>query len=310
MIERRRLPGTDLEVSVLCLGTMTFGTPVGEAEAIRMCHAAMELGINFIDTANSYEGYSRVVGSAGGQAESLLGAALAGRRDRVVLATKVGMKIGPLDSDRGLGRAHIRREIERSLQRLGTDYVDLYYLHAPDPQTPPAETVEAMHGLVREGKIRHWGVSNFSAAQLRELLVTCDRGSWLRPVVVQPPYSLLERGIEADLLPLCGEAGLGVVPYQVLQGGLLTGKYGDAVPVGSRLAEKPQWLRPLDEGMRARLTALEAEARARGRSLAGHALCELLARPAIASLIVGARESRQVAEMVALVQADAARGAA
>ncbi len=310
MIARRRLPGTDIEVSRLCLGTMTFGTPVGEAEATRMCDWCLDHGLNFIDTANSYEGYTRVVGSAGGQAEDILGKALQGRRDRVVLATKVGMKIGPLDSDGGLGRTHIRREIERSLRRLGTDHVDLYYLHAPDPRTPLAETVEAMHQLVREGKIRHWGVSNFGAAQLRELLATCDRGGWLRPVAMQPPYSLLERGIEAELLPLCGDAGLGVVPYQVLQGGLLTGKYGGAAPAGSRLAEKPQWLRPLDAGMRERLAALDAEARAHGRTLTGHALCELLARPAIVSLIVGARETRQVAELVALVQADAARGAA
>ena len=296
--------GSKLKLPILCLGTMTFGTPVGETEAIRLCHWCVDQGISFFDTANSYEGYSRVVGSAGGQAEDILGKALEGRRDRVVLATKVGMKIGPLESDRGLSSAHVRREVERSLRRLRTDYIDLYYLHAPDFDTPIAETVEVLDALVTEGHIRYWGASNFSAFQMRELLRTCDAGGWRRPVAVQPAYSLLRRQIEAELMPLCHAEGLMVIPYQVLEGGLLTGKYERAghIPVGSRLAEKPQWVAQFDDGLAERLAGLEAEARGLSRTLLGHALLSLLEQPPVVSLIVGVKRQEQLAEIIAVLR--------
>ncbi len=296
--------GSKLKLPILCLGTMTFGTPVGETEAIRLCHWCVDQGISFFDTANSYEGYSRVVGSAGGQAEDILGKALEGRRDRVVLATKVGMKIGPLESDRGLSSAHVRREVERSLRRLRTDYIDLYYLHTPDFDTPIAETVEVLDALVTEGHIRYWGASNFSAPQMRELLRTCDAGGWRRPVAVQPAYSLLRREIEAELMPLCHAEGLMVIPYQVLEGGLLTGKYQRAghIPVGSRLAEKPQWVAQFDDGLAERLAGLEAEARGLSRTLLGHALLSLLEQPPVVSLIVGVKRQEQLAEIIAVLR--------
>ena len=185
-----------------------------------------------------------------------------GFRD-IVHATKVGMKIGPGDDDEGLSPAHIRRECERSLERLSTDRVDLYYMHKPDEHTPIAESIEAFSELIEAGKVRHWGLSNFDADQVHQVLAACDEGGWPRPVVLQPPYSLLNRGIEQNLLPLCREEGIAVVPYQVLQGGLLTGKYADraAPPEGSRAAEKPEWIAMLqnDEAL-AEVDRLRAQA--------------------------------------------------
>lgn len=303
-MERRPIPNTSLTVSPICLGTMTFGTPVDEAEAISLVHWAIEHGVNFVDTANMYEGYARSVGSPGGVAEQILGQALQGRREQVVLATKVGMKIGPSDDDEGLSRAHILREIDRSLRRLRCNDVDLYYMHRPDPKTPLAESVQAFDDLIAAGKARHWGVSNFSAAQIAELLRVCDVNGWRRPVACQPPYSLLKRDIEQDvLLPLCQRERIAVIPYQVLQGGLLTGKYrrGQALPEDSRRAEKPQWVWELTDDLFDRLEGLEAEAQARGRTLLQHALRSVLEQPAVVSVVLGGKRIEQVAALVAAV---------
>jgi aryl-alcohol dehydrogenase-like predicted oxidoreductase len=302
-MDRRQIPNTTLHVSPLCLGTMTFGTPVGEADAIHLTHWALDHGINFIDTANMYEGYTRTIGSPGGVAEEILGKALRGRRHQVVLATKVGMKIGPTDDDMGLSRKHVLREIDRSLQRLGCDMVDLYYMHKPDPNTPLTESVEAFDDLVSMGKIRHWALSNFSAQQIEEVLRLCDQNGWRRPVALQPPYSLLKREIEADVLPLCARERIAVVPYQVLQGGLLTGKYrrGEAPPAGSRQLEKPEWTYELTDTLHDHLEQLEAEARSRGRSLTQHALLTLLEQPAVVSLIVGVKRIEQLEQLMQAV---------
>jgi aryl-alcohol dehydrogenase-like predicted oxidoreductase len=305
-MERRLIPNTSFTVSSLCLGTMTFGTPVGEAEAIRLTHHALEHGINFIDTANIYEGYTRFIGSPGGVAEELLGRALKGKRAQVILATKVGMKIGPLDDDQGLSRVHIQREIDRSLRRLGCDYVDLYYMHKPDPAVPLAESARAFDELVRNGKIRAWGVSNFSVAQLMDLLKVCDENGWRRPVAVQPAYSLLQRDIEKDLLPLCQREQVAVIPYQVLQGGMLTGKYrrGQAAPKDSRQIEKPGWVMALTDENFDLVERIEAEAMACGRSLMQHALKTLLERSEIVSLIVGVKREEQLDDLILAVEAD------
>ena len=295
-MDRRRIPNTELKVSPLCLGTMTFGTPVGEAQAIELTHWAIDHGINFIDTANMYEGYKRTIGSPGGVAETILGQALRGRREQVVLATKVGMKIGPTEGDEGLRRQHVQREIDRSLQRLQCDYVDIYYMHKPDPHTPLAESVQTFDELVQAGKIRYWGVSNWDTGQLADLLAVCDENGWRRPVVHQPPYSLLRREVEADLLPFCQREQIAVVPYQVLQGGLLTGKYrrDQAPPPGSRGAEKPNWVWELTDDLFDRLEQLEREARSRGRTLLQHAILSVLEQPAVVSVILGAKRSEQI----------------
>jgi aryl-alcohol dehydrogenase-like predicted oxidoreductase len=299
-MDMRAIPNSDLSVSPLCLGTMTFGTPVAEADAIRLTHQALDLGVNFIDTANMYEGYKRYIGSPGGVAEEILGKALKGKRERVVLATKVGMKIGPADDDQGLSRGHILREIDRSLARLGTGYVDLYYMHKPDPSTPLAESVQAFNELIESGKVRHWAISNFSAEQIADLLKVCDENGWRRPVVLQPAYSLLKRDIEADVLPLCQRQQIAVLPYQVLQGGMLTGKYrrGETAPADSRQLEKPEWTLPLNEETFTRLEQIEAEASQRGRSLLQHALKGLLEQPAVVSLVVGIKRIDQLEVLI------------
>ena len=303
-MKQRAIPKTNLQVSPLCLGTMTFGTPVGEEDAIRLTHHALEHGINFIDTANMYEGYTRYLGSPGGVAEEILGNALKGKRAQVILATKVGMKIGPADDDQGLSRTHILREIDRSLHRLNCDFVDIYYMHKPDPLTPMTESIKAFDDMIQAGKIRYWGISNFSAGQLSDLLKVCDENSWRRPVVVQPAYSLLKRDIEKDLLPLCQREQIGVLPYQVLQGGVLTGKYqrGKEVPKDSRQVEKPEWTLALTEAAFDQLEHYDAEAQARGRSLIQHALKALLEQQGVVSLIVGAKSMTQIEELIAAVE--------
>jgi aryl-alcohol dehydrogenase-like predicted oxidoreductase len=300
-MEKHRIPNTDIWVSSLSLGTMTFGTPLAEPEAILLTHWALDHEINFIDTANMYQGYTRYMGSPGGVAEQILGKALLGRRHQVILATKVGMKIGPNDDDEGLSAAHIRREIERSLQRLNCDVVDIYYMHKPDPKTPLGESIRAFDDLITAGKIRHWGFSNFPAGLIVELLRLCDENGWRRPVVSQPPYSLLKRDIETDVLPLCQREHIATVPYQVLQGGLLTGKYQrhEPAPGGSRKEEKPEWVWDLSDDLFARLEQLEAEARSRGRSLPQHALRTLLDQPGVVSAIVGAKRPDQLAALIA-----------
>lgn len=300
-MKKRTLPNTDLAVSPICLGTMTFGTPVGEKEAIDIVHQALDLGVNFIDTANMYEGYTRFLGSPGGSAEEYLGAALADRRQNAVLATKAGNPIGPEPEDKGLSRAHLLRECERSLTRLRTDYLDLYYLHLPDPDTPIAESIAAINELIQTGKIRHWGISNFDAEQTRQVIASCDTNGWTRPIVHQPPYSLLKRDVEKDLLPLLRQENIGAVPYQILQGGLLTGKYTDptAPPEDSRAAEKPEWLPMLqDPEIQDHLRGLTSAAQNQNLSLFDYTLRTTLAVPGITSIILGVKRPAQIAAAV------------
>jgi L-glyceraldehyde 3-phosphate reductase len=301
---QKTLSKTDLKVAPLCLGTMTFGTPVGEADAIRLTHWAVEHGVNFLDTANMYEGYTRYPGSAGGVGEEILGKALKGKRDQVVLATKVGMKIGSADDDQGASRKHILREIDRSLARLGCDFVDLYYMHKFDPATPLTESAQAFNDLIEAGKVRYWAISNFSAEQISSLFKVCDENNLQRPVALQPAYSLLKRDIEAEILPLCQREQIAVLPYQVLQGGLLTDKYqrGAEVPKDSRQVEKPEWTMALTSDMFDQLEQIKADAQKQGRTLLQHALKSLLETPAIFSLVVGVKTIPQLERLIAAVE--------
>lgn len=303
-MDRRKIPNTDLEVSSICLGTMTFGTPVGETEAVRLTHWAIDHGINFIDTANIYEGYTRYIGSPGGVSEQILGKALQGKRNQVILATKVGMKIGPADDDEGLSRKHVMREIDRSLNRLQCEYVDLYYMHKPDTNTPLAESVQTFNDLIDMGKVRYWAISNFSTEQISDVLSVCDENGWRRPVALQPHYSLLKRDIEKDVLPLCRREQIAVAPYRVLEGGLLTGKYrrGQAVLADSRQVEKPDWTLESTDDMYNRLEQIEAEAKAKGQTLMQHALMALLEQPAVVSLIIGVKRIGQLEDLIAAVE--------
>jgi aryl-alcohol dehydrogenase-like predicted oxidoreductase len=303
-MQKKFIPKTSLEVSQICLGTMTFGTPVAEAEAITLTHSAIDHGINFIDTANMYEGYTRVVGSAGGIAEEILGKALKGRRGKVVLATKLGMKVGAAPEDEGASPAAVRKQLDMSLRRLATDCIEIYYLHKPDEKTPLADTLGALNEAMLAGKIKHYGISNYSAQQTAELLRVADAIAVPRPMIHQPPYSLLKPDIEKDLLPLCRQEMIAVAPYQVLQGGLLTGKYrrGQATPPGSRQSEKPQWLLGsggMTDELFARIEGIEEEARTLGRSLLEHALKATLEKPAVISLVLGAKRIDQIESCVA-----------
>lgn len=295
MMQYRTLGASGLLVSPVCLGTMTFGSPVSEADAIRLIHAAIDLGINFIDTANVYEGYARYLGSPGGVAEEIVGKALRDRRDKMIVATKVGAPVGPGPQDRGLSAVHILREVDRSLRRLQTDCIDLYIVHWPDKHVPVETTLAAMETAVRQGKIRYFGASNHSAWRLCELLWIAERQGGPRVVSSQIPFSLLRREFQHDL-PFCVRHGIGVTPYQALQGGLLTGKYrrGQQPPPDSRAAEKPDWIWKQDDALFDRLERIESLAAQIGVPVSQYALAWTLAQPAMSSLVVGVKRLEQI----------------
>ena len=299
-MQLRPLGSSGLLVSPICLGTMTFGTPVGEADAIRLTHAALDLGINFIDTANVYEGYARYLGSPGGVAEEIVGKALRDRRDRAILATKVAAPVGPGPQDRGLSATHILRELDRSLKRLQTETIDLYIIHWPDKHVPLEVTLRAIDTALRQGKIRYFGASNHSAWQLCEMLWLADRSLLPRVVGSQIPFSLLRRELQNDL-PFCRQHGIGVTPYQSLQGGLLTGKYrrGQLPPADSRATEKPEWVWTLDAPLFDRLEAIAALAAEAGVPMARYSLAWTLTQPAMSSLIVGVKSLEQIQDAIA-----------
>lgn len=297
----RNILGTDLNVSSICLGTMTFGTPVTANKAVELVRWALGHGVNLIDTANIYEGYDRVPGSAGGAAESILGKALkGGRRQEAIVMTKVGNPIGPAPEDAGLSAAHIRREIDKSLQRLETDYIDVYFLHRPDPQTPVIETIQTMNQLIKAGKIRHYGISNFSAELMKEIVTVCNADGFKKPVVSQPPYSILRREIEKEELGFCVEQRISLTVYQPLQGGLLTGKYvrGQAPPPGSRKSEKPNWVWELSDSLFDQLEAIRKLAESVQKPMSQCAISWVLSRPNVVSAVVGVKTISQLMDNI------------
>jgi aryl-alcohol dehydrogenase-like predicted oxidoreductase len=301
-MEYRRLGNTGLRVSELCLGTMTFGSnffnigAVDQSGADEMTARAIASGVNFFDTANVY---------SYGESEEILGRAIknAGApRESVVIATKVrgamseGSTAGAGDVNNvGLSRKHIMESCEASLRRLGTDYIDLYQVHGWDALTPVEETLRALDDLVRQGKVRYLGCSNWSARHLSKALAAAGGRGWERFVSLQAYYSLVGRDLEHELLPLCVEEGLGVLPWSPLSGGFLTGKYrrDDPTPEGARRTNFQ--FPPIDEarGFDA-VDALEEVARSRGVSIAQTALAWLLARPAVSSVIIGANKMTQL----------------
>jgi aryl-alcohol dehydrogenase-like predicted oxidoreductase len=271
-VHLERLGSSDLRVSRVGLGCNNFGRRLDLEGTRAVVDAALEVGINFLDTADIY---------GGGDSERFLGEILAGRRDQVVLATKFGMG----DGARGT-RDYMRRALADSLERLRTDYVDLYYYHQPDDATPIAETVAAMAELVEEGTVRAIGVSNFSVEQLEEAVGA-------GPVAaLQNRYSLLERGAEADVLPRCAELGVSFIPYFPLASGLLTGKYrrGEPAPPGTRLEGSDV----LTDEAFDEIERLDEFATARGHSLLELAIAGLASQPAVASVIAGATKPDQV----------------
>ena len=227
----RRLGRTGVKVSPLCLGAMNFGGPTEEKESIRIVDQALDAGINFIDTANVYNG---------GKSERIVGKALSenGKRNDVVLATKVYFPVGSGPNDGGGSRHHILRAVEASLQRLGTETIDLYQLHRPVLDVPQDETLRAFDDLIQQGKVRYIGASTHPAWMLMEALAVSERYGLHRYVSEQSPYNLLDRRIENELLPLCERYSLAVLPWSPVGGGVLTGRYteGDRKPEGSRAA--------------------------------------------------------------------------
>ena len=280
----RRLGNDGPEVPVVGLGCNNFGMRVDLEGTRTVVEAALDAGIKLFDTADIY-------GNKGGS-ESFLGEVLEGRRDRVVLATKFGGDMGDGTEARG-SRDYIRKAVDASLQRLRTDYIDLYQYHTPDRVTPFAETLGALDELVREGKVRHVGHSNLEAAQVEEVDALAREHGWARPVSAQNRYSLLHREAEEALLPTCSRLGLGVLPYFPLASGLLTGKYrrGQPRPEGTRLQTRDEVF--TDETFD-RLEALEAFAGERGVTLLEVAIGGLLAQPAVVSVISGATKPEQV----------------
>ena len=289
-MEYRRMGRSGLQVSEICLGTMTFGHGADEAEAERILDTCLDAGVNFIDTANSYNG---------GETEVILGNILKGKRRRTVLASKVFNPMGDGPNDSGAARAHIMQAVEDSLRRLGTDYLDLYYLHHVDHQTPLEESLRALDDLVRHGKIRYAGVSNYEAWRLMEALWTSDSKGLARVECYQPQYSLVVRDIEQEIVPVCALKGLGVVVWSPLAGGYLTGKYqpGQASATGSRSEEG--WAFPAryfhadHNNILATLLEVAAEL---GRSPAQVALRWVLDQGFVTSAIVGARTLVQIEE--------------
>ena len=218
----RSLGRSGLKVSPLCLGTMMFGGPTDEGTARRIIDDAHERGINFIDTADAYNA---------GESEAVVGRAIRAHRDWWVLATKCANPTSPGPNGRGTSRRHVIAAVDASLQRLGTDHIDLLYLHKEDHSTPLSETVHALADLIRAGKIRHFGVSNYKAWRIAEICRLCDQAGIDRPAASQPLYNALNREVEVEHLPACGFYGLGVVPYSPLARGVLTAKYAtDAAP--------------------------------------------------------------------------------
>jgi aryl-alcohol dehydrogenase-like predicted oxidoreductase len=284
------LPHRDLgglSVSAVGLGCNNFGRRLDLEGTRAVVDAALEVGVTFLDTADVY-------GEHGGS-ETLLGEVLQGRRNEVVLATKFGMDMGdngPSARPRG-SRAYIREAIDGSLRRLQTDVVDLYQYHRPDGETPVEETLGALDELVKEGKVRYVGCSNFSAAELEEAEAAARENGFAHFVSLQNEYSLLKREIEADVVPKCEELGVGVLPYFPLASGLLTGKYrrGEDAPEGTRLHGRPE---VADDVTFDRLEAAEALARARDLTLLDVAIAGLAAQPAVASVIAGATKPEQV----------------
>jgi len=296
------ITNTDIEISTLCLGTMTFGDPVNEKEAIYIVDWAIDHGINFIDTADMYEGYSRSMGSPGGVAEEILGKALKGKRDQVIVTTKVGNPIGD-DSYQGTGlsRDHIMHQIDASLNRMQTDYTDFYHLHRPDPDTPLRESISVMAELIEMGKVRHWGFSNFEVEAIREMLQLCRANNWPRPVINQPNYSWLNRKVEEEHLPLCRIEAIAVTPFKVLEGGLLTGKYckGQEAPDDSRNNENPGWIAfEMNDDLFTKLEEFENEAKEKSRSPVSHAVNWVLEQKGITSVVLGVKSTDQLADLL------------
>ena len=302
-MEYRRLGRTGLKVSELCMGTMQFGWTADEPLSHLILSASFERGINFIDTADIYTRW--VEGNPGGISEQIIGRwmkAAAIPREQLVIATKVRGSMGDGPNDSGLSRVHIMQAVEASLRRLQTDYIDLYQTHAPDDQTPIDETLRAMDDLVRQGKVRYVGCSNYNAWKLMQSLWTSSELGIVRFDSLQPHYNIVHRAeFERELSDVCSNYGIGVIPYSPLAGGFLTGKYRreDDVPDSDRAAGVQR--RYFNERSWRILDAVEDIAKKRGASVSQLAIAWQLSNPVITSPIVGPRNMEQLEDNLGAV---------
>jgi len=298
-MEYRALGRTGTKVSSLCLGCMMFGGKTNPTDSYDIIDRALDAGINFIDTANVY---------SIGRSEEATGEALKrnGKRHDIVLATKVHGKMGEGVNDLGNSRRHIIEQAEQSLRRLQTDYIDLYQIHRPQPDIPIDETLRALDDLVRSGKVRYLGTSTFAAWQLVESLWTSERLGLNRFAVEQPPYNLLDRRIERELLPAARTYGFGVIPWSPLAGGLLTGKYkrGEEPPEGARFADtsNPLYRRRLNDRIYDVVEGLQPMAEEKGVSLSQFSLAWCMQQPGVTSPIIGPRTMEQLEDNLAATE--------
>lgn len=301
-MQYKKLGLTGLEVSNLCLGTMSFGRWIDEEASVSILNTALENGINFIDTANFYgKGQDAKPEYGTGLSEEILGRVLKGRREEVVLATKVGLQMGHGKNSAGLSRVNILREIDKSLQRLQTDYIDLYQVHRFDPNTPIEETLRALDDIVRQGKVRYIGCSNFAAWQIAKSHGISERMNLEKFVSVQPQYSLLAREIEDELIPFCESEGVGMVVYSPMARGMLSGKYkgSNDVPADSRAAHGETRLLNLFSERNFKLVEQYKELATKyAMSLSQFALTWVLNQPTVTSAIIGATKVSHVTDAV------------
>lgn len=288
----RHLGKSGLRVSAIGLGTNQFGGKVDQAGVNAILAAARDVGITLIDTADVYQQ---------GRSEETLGVALKGQRRHFVLATKVYNATGEGPNDRGASRHHIMEGVEASLRRLQTDVIDLYQIHRWDAETPIEETLRALDDLVRSGKVRYLGASNFAAWQLARSNLLAELKGWTAFVTIQPHYHMLARELEQEMLPYCAAHGVGILPYFPLAGGFLTGKYrrGEAAPAGSRGESSDYVKQYMTEANFDRLEKLSAWAEARGHTMGDLAHAWLLAHPEVCSVISGATRPEHVVQNAA-----------
>lgn len=289
-MQYRKMSAAGLKVSSLCLGTMHFGGRVDEQTALRMVDGAIDAGVNFIDTANVYED---------GLSESILGKALHGRREDMILASKVCLSRHPERlNEAGLSRRAVIDALHKSLRRLQTDYIDVYYLHTPDPDTPPEETVYLLDDLVRSGKIRYWGVSNFASWQLSDMDWTARLHHCPRPILSENVYNLLCRSVEPELVPCLQSHHIGMTVFNPLAGGMLTGRYTSSASVQSgrfennRMYQDRYWNEDSFRGV----ALLNEAAREAGLTLTGLSLRWCMQHSFVDSVIIGASTQAQLAE--------------
>ena len=296
----RTLGKSGLKVSEIGLGGVSFGLWSGEQESISVINQALDLGVNFIDTANIY---------GGGRSEEIVGKAIKGRRAEVIVATKFGLPAGPGPNEYGCSRYHIMQAIDASLKRLGIDYIDLYYVHWPDPTTTIEETLRTLDDLVQAGKVRYIACSNFSAWQLCEALWISKVNNLASFVAVQSRYNFLDRSIESELVPCCQAYGIGIVPWAPLADGFLTGKYqrGKPAPQGSRLSTVPPPMKKspfyspvpafvsnLTDANFDKLEMLQKFAAGYNRNVGDLAIAWLLSHSSVSSVIAGATKPEQI----------------